>query len=164
MITAYPGGQFVDHRWRKNVRPSGRNAFFREAVALPEEARRLGAGGHRETLLRGKPGLASNPDAVLVLGNIIDLEQLAAFGPVLNLLDLIVVGVASDRGIDEVRQRENLQQRQTVGVQAVRRDGVVPELRLVAERIEDGDHLPAGIHRLRKIPLAFERGRHHVRS
>ena len=79
----------------------------------------------QERLSRRRPELSSLFDAqllmlddpVLVGRNIVDPEQLAAFGPVLYFLDLIVVGIARDRRVDKIRQRENLQQRQTVGVQ-----------------------------------------------
>src|SRR5258708_23981410 len=108
MIAAHAGRQLIDYRRREDVRPAGRDALFRETVALPEESGGSGARGHGVTLLCRKPGLAADPDAVLVLGHVVDLEQLAALGPVLNLLDLIVVGVAGDCRVDEIRQRENL--------------------------------------------------------
>ena len=52
-----------------------RQAVFREAVALGEEADRARAAGHRVTLLLRNPRLAAHEEAVLVGGNVIEPEQ-----------------------------------------------------------------------------------------
>ena len=131
VIAADTGLKFRDHCRREDVRPAGREPFFGKAIALREEARGRGGGGNRVALILGKKRLAAHEDPVLLFRHVVDSEQLGALREVQDFLDLIVVVVASDRRIYEIRQRQNVQQNLTVGVQAVGGNDTSREWRLV---------------------------------
>ena len=82
MIAADAGGHFHDHRGRENVRPTGREPLFGEAIALREESDGRGAGRNRVTLLLESHVLPRTQIRSFSRGHIVDLEQLAALGTV----------------------------------------------------------------------------------
>ena len=141
--------------------PTDRNPLLRKTVALREEPYGRGAGCHGVALLLGEQRLAAHPDPIVFSRDIIDLEHLEALGPVQDFLDLVVIVVAADRRVEEIRLRENLEQRQTVGVEAAGGDDVPRELR-VGVRIVDRDHLAIGVEGLRKVTPTFQGCGHRV--
>ena len=84
------------------MREARAQTVFREAVALGEEANRGSAAGHSVPLLRCNPRLAANVKPVLIRRHVVELKQLAPFGPLLHFLNLIVVVAAADRSIVEI--------------------------------------------------------------
>src|SRR5208337_5437930 len=85
-----------------------------------------------------------------------------ALWKVLDFLNLIIVVVAGDCGIDEIWQGQDFQQNQTIGIQTAGGNDVPREWRITIEWIVDGDDLSVGTVALREVALTFECGRHVV--
>ena len=100
------------------MRPAGRKALFGEAVALREESHGSGAGRNRIALISERKVLPRTKIRSFSVGHVIDIEQLVALGKIQDFLNLVVIVVAGDRRVDEIRQRENIEQNLAVGIEA----------------------------------------------
>ena len=121
-----------------------------EAVTLAKQAPVRSAAGDGVALLFRKPGFAAQEESVLVGGCDVDPKQLAPLGLAEVFLELVVVVSLGNVAVGKVGQRQDVQQRQAVLVDAVGGGHVAGE-GLPRQGVGDRNHLAVQIQGLGEI-------------